>query len=97
MIITSFVRVIYSVKYPSNACLTCLDNGPLLLECNYIRMSKCHRYLTSKQVSYQNRTLKYLSNIKALLTCYCLSMDSYLILHGTNGPSISKLKLSKYK
>ena len=28
MIITSFVRVVYPLKYPSNACFSCLDNGP---------------------------------------------------------------------
>ena len=27
VIITSFVRVVYPLKYPSNACLSCLDNG----------------------------------------------------------------------
>ena len=65
MIIASFVRVVYPLKYPSNACLSCLDNGPLSLECNLIRVSKCHvSYIcTNKQVSYQNKTLKYLSNI----------------------------------
>ena len=61
MIIASFMRVVYPLKYPSNACLSCLDNGPLLLECNYIRVSKCHRCLTSKQASYQNKSLKYQS------------------------------------
>ena len=65
MIITSFMRV---VEYPSNACLSCLDNGSLLLKCNLFRVSKCHRCHTSKQ----KKTLKYLSNTKALLTCRCL-------------------------
>ena len=51
--ITSFMRVAYPLKYPSNACLSCLDNGPLLLECNLFRVSKCHMCFTSKQVSYQ--------------------------------------------
>ena len=36
VIITSFIRVVYALKYPSNVCLGCLDNDPLLLECNYI-------------------------------------------------------------
>ena len=27
------------------------------------------------QVSYQNKTLTYLSNIKALQTCHCLTVD----------------------
>ena len=49
MIITLFMRVIYPLKYLSNAHLSCLDNGPLLLECNLFRVSKCHRCLTSKQ------------------------------------------------
>ena len=64
MIITSLVRIVYPLKYPSNAYHSRLDNGPLLLEYNCIRVSKCHRCLTSKQVTYQNRTLKYLLNIK---------------------------------
>ena len=34
---------------------------------------KCQN-VTSKQVSYQNKTLKYLSNIKASLTCHCLKI-----------------------
>ena len=46
--------------------------GPLLLECNYIQSSQYHKCLTNKQVSFHNKTLKYLSNIKALLTCHCL-------------------------
>ena len=79
MIITSFMRVVYPLKYSSNACLNCLDNGPLLLECNLFRASKCHRCLTSKQVSYQNITLKYLSNIKALLTCHCQTSDKIFV------------------
>ena len=28
---TSFMRVVYPLKYPSTSCLNCLDNGPLLL------------------------------------------------------------------
>ena len=36
VIIASFVRVVYPLKYPSNACISCLDNGHLLLECNYL-------------------------------------------------------------
>ena len=32
----SFVRVVYPLKYLSNVCLSCLDNGPLLLECTII-------------------------------------------------------------
>ena len=27
MIITSFMRVVNPLKYPSNACLSCLENG----------------------------------------------------------------------
>ena len=27
MIITLFIRVVYPLKNPSNACLSCLDNG----------------------------------------------------------------------
>ena len=42
-------------------------------------MSKRHRCLTSKQVSYQNKTLKYLSNIKAFLTCHCLTLSYCMI------------------
>ena len=49
-------------------------------------MSKCHRCLTSKQVSYQNKTLKYLSNIKAFLTCHCL-IKVVSISHAINGCS----------
>ena len=49
MIITSFMRVVYPLKYPSNACLSCLDNGPccwnvFYLECQNV--SKCHGCLT---------------------------------------------------
>ena len=39
-----------------------LDNGT---ECNLFRVSKCHRCLT----------IKFLSNIKAFFTCYCLTVD----------------------
>ena len=28
MFITSFMRVVDTLKYISNACLNCLDNGP---------------------------------------------------------------------
>ena len=31
MIITSFIRVVYPLKYPSNECLSCLDNGPIVI------------------------------------------------------------------
>ena len=33
MIIVSFLKVVYPLKYPSNACLSYLDNGK---ECNYL-------------------------------------------------------------
>ena len=41
MIITSFVRVVYPLKYPSNACLSCLDDGSscwnaIYLECQNV-------------------------------------------------------------
>ena len=63
------------LKYPSNACLSYLDNGK---ECNLFKVPKYHgcltrRCLSSKQVSYQNKTLKYLTNIKAFLTCHCVN------------------------
>ena len=31
LIITSFVRVVYPLKYPSNACLICLDRQLMAL------------------------------------------------------------------
>ena len=34
---------------------------------------KCHGCITSNQVSYQNKTLKYISDIKVLLTRHCLN------------------------
>ena len=36
VIITSFVRVVYSLKYPSNACLSCLDNCACCWNANQI-------------------------------------------------------------
>ena len=41
MIITSFLQVVYPLKYPSNACLSCLDNGScywnvIYLECQNV-------------------------------------------------------------
>ena len=40
--ITSFMRVVYPLKYASNACLSSLDNGPLFLEFYLFKMTKCH-------------------------------------------------------
>ena len=71
MIITSFMRVVYPLKYPSNACLSCLDKAPCCLNAIIFRVSKCHRCLT---------IIKH-SNIKALLTYHCMiSKSSYLDL-----------------
>ena len=76
MNISSFVRVICPLKNPSNACLCCLDNGYLMFECSLFRLPNVigvlpvSRHLTSEQMSHQIKTLKYLSNIKALLTYY---------------------------
>ena len=50
--ITSFMRVVYPLKYPSNACLSCLSSGPC---CWNARVSKYHRCLTSRQVSKNTR------------------------------------------
>ena len=77
MIFASFVRVVYPLKYPSNACFSCLDNGcccwnAIYLECQNVR------YLTSKQVSCHNKTLKYLSNIKALIS---MPLSEHIILY----------------
>ena len=47
MIIVSFLKVIYPLKYPSNACLSYLDNGK---ECNLFRVSKCHMCLTKQSI-----------------------------------------------
>ena len=47
MIIVSFLKVVYPLKYPSNACLSYLDNGK---ECNLFRVSKCHRCLTKQSI-----------------------------------------------
>ena len=49
MIIVSFLKVVYPLKYPSNACLNYLDNGK---ECNLFRVSKCHRCLTKQSIFY---------------------------------------------
>ena len=45
VIIMSFLKVVYSLKYPGNACLSYLDNGSG-------HLTQC----TSKWVSYQNKT-----------------------------------------
>ena len=45
MIIVSFLKVVYPLKYPSNACLSYLDNGK---ECNLFRVSKFIGVLLSK-------------------------------------------------
>ena len=66
----SFLKVVHPLKYPNNACLSFLDNGK---ECNLFRVSKCHRCLTSEQVSYQNNTqipLKYQSILHMPLSKY---------------------------
>ena len=55
VIITSFMMLVYPLKYPSNACLSCLDNSLFMLESNLFGVSNCHWCLTSKQVSYQNK------------------------------------------
>ena len=49
MIIVSFLKVVYPLKYPSNAYLSYLDNGK---ECNLFRVSKCHRRLTKQSIFY---------------------------------------------
>ena len=49
MIIVSFLKVVYPLKYPSNACLSYLDNGK---ECNLFRVSKFHRCLTKQSIFY---------------------------------------------
>ena len=45
VIITSFMRVVNPLKYPSNACLSCLDNGPRCWNAIIFRVSKCHKCL----------------------------------------------------
>ena len=78
MIITSFLRVVYPLKYPSNACLSNLDNGSRDYCFWYLAMKyaiiKCHNVIGVLAVSrcLTKITLKYLSNIKAFLTCHCL-------------------------
>ena len=49
VIIVSFLKVVYLLKYPSNACLSYLDNGK---ECNLFRVSKCHGCLTKQSILY---------------------------------------------
>ena len=49
VIIVSFLKVVYPLKYPSNACLSYLDNGK---ECNLFRVSKCHGCLTKQSIFY---------------------------------------------
>ena len=34
VIVTSFMRVVYPLKYPSNVCLSCLDNGACCWKAN---------------------------------------------------------------
>ena len=67
MIITSFVRGVYPLKYPNNACLSCLDTMAIVagMQLTYsVKMSYVRTYistcLTSKQVSHQNKILKYI-------------------------------------
>ena len=49
VIIVSFLKVVYPLKYPSNACLSYLDNGK---ECNLFRVSKCHGCLTKQSIFF---------------------------------------------
>ena len=46
VIIASFLMVIYPLKYPSNACLSCLEN----YSCWNVIYIECHRCLSTKQV-----------------------------------------------
>ena len=78
MIITSFLRVVYPLKYPSNACLSNLDNGSRDYCFWYLAMKyaiiKCHNVIGVLPVSRCLTKIKH-SNIKAFLTCHCLILD----------------------
>ena len=57
MIITSFVRVIYPLKYPSNACLSCLDNGPCCWNAIILRVSKHHTVWRKTLAKWQGKNI----------------------------------------
>ena len=52
LMIASFIRIVYPLKYPSIACLSCLDNGSCLQsECSLFTVSNVIGVLISKQVA----------------------------------------------
>ena len=59
----SFLKVVYSLKYPDNACrcnyLECQNVIGVLLVSRCLSSKQC--LSSCKQVSYQNKTLKYLT------------------------------------
>ena len=57
MIIASFKRVVYPLKYPSNAYLSFLDNGYCCWNVVYLERQNVISVLpVIGQVSYQNKT-----------------------------------------
>ena len=66
LIITSayfFPRDVYSLKNPSNACLSNLDNGPFM---------SVHELINFNTISVK---MSIHLEIKACLTCHCLSYE----------------------
>ena len=74
VIITSFVRVVYLL--PSNACLSCLDNGSCCWNAIYLEYRNIVGVLPVSRCLTKIKHSNISQNIKVLLTCHCLNKET---------------------